>query len=355
MNIFDYLLWRGDLSFAQDEFNEIDALILSIISYIEYDGIINSYPSKKQKKYCHCIEKLFKKTPKENINLGLLLSNKILDVAQKCQESKRFGEISVSNYINRVSSENEEQFCAITYHFLDKIYICFRGTDDTIIGWQENLNMICEKTIPAQTDAVKYLNKVASLFPSKQIIIGGHSKGGNLSFYSSIYCEKSVQDRIIRVYSFDGPGFFKKRLDKEKYLRIKNRMISFLPQNSIVGQFFDLISKKYIIKSNARGLNQHEALSWQIEGKHFIKEKSLTQKSIDIDKGITKLISSLTLKERQELSSEVWKVFSSLELDSLLQIKGNYRQLIRSTASMNRKYRKFIISAILVFVKNGAI
>ncbi|MGN1295405.1 MAG: Mbeg1-like protein [Bacilli bacterium] len=355
MNIFDYLLWRKDLSFSQSEINEVDALIFSVISYIEYDGIIPTYPSKRKIQYAKCVEELFSNTPKKEINLGLLLSNNILDVADICKDSNRFGKVYVSNYINKISSENEEQFCAITYHFLDTIYICFRGTDDTIIGWQENLNMICEKTIPAQTDAVKYLNKVSSLFPDKKIIIGGHSKGGNLSFYASIYCEKVVQDKIIKVYSFDGPGFFKKRLDKDKYLRIKKRLISYLPQDSIVGQFFDLISKKYVIKSNARGVNQHEALSWQIEGNHFVKVKSLTRKSVEIDKGITKLISSLSLEERQELSSEVWNVFSNLELDKLLQIKGNYRQLIRSTSSINKKYRRFIISAILVFIKNGAI
>ena len=42
MNIFDYLLWRKDLSFYQSELNEIDALIFSVISYVEYDNIIPS-------------------------------------------------------------------------------------------------------------------------------------------------------------------------------------------------------------------------------------------------------------------------------------------------------------------------
>ena len=355
MNIFDYLLWRKDLSFYQSELNEIDALIFSVISYVEYDNIIPSYPSKRKKLYRKCVDEVFKKTPKKEIKLGLLLPNNILDVAEECQRSERFGKIFVSNYINRISLENEEQFCAITYHINDTLFICFRGTDDTLIGWQENLNMICEKTIPAQYDSVKYINKVASLYPDKQIIIGGHSKGGNLSFYSSIYCDEDVQKRIIKVYSFDGPGFFKKKLDKEKYHRIKSRLISYLPQDSIVGQFFDLISKKIVIRSNARGVNQHDALSWQIEGTHFIYEKALTHRSIEIDKGITKLISSLNIEERQKLSGEVWKFFSKLELDKIVQIKGNYRQLIRSTTTIDRKYRRFIISAILIFLKNGAI
>ena len=38
--IFDYVDWRGDLTFAQSELNEVDALILSMISYVDFDEII---------------------------------------------------------------------------------------------------------------------------------------------------------------------------------------------------------------------------------------------------------------------------------------------------------------------------
>ena len=38
-NIFDYIKWRGDLSLLKDEFNEIDNLILSRISYLPFKEI----------------------------------------------------------------------------------------------------------------------------------------------------------------------------------------------------------------------------------------------------------------------------------------------------------------------------
>lgn len=38
-NILDYLDWRGDLTFEQSPFNEVDNLILACFSYIELDGI----------------------------------------------------------------------------------------------------------------------------------------------------------------------------------------------------------------------------------------------------------------------------------------------------------------------------
>ena len=38
-NVFDYLAWRGDLTFAQSPFNEADSLILCRLAYIPFDGI----------------------------------------------------------------------------------------------------------------------------------------------------------------------------------------------------------------------------------------------------------------------------------------------------------------------------
>ena len=38
-NIMDYISWRGDLSFEQAQFNEVDNLILACFSYVNLDGI----------------------------------------------------------------------------------------------------------------------------------------------------------------------------------------------------------------------------------------------------------------------------------------------------------------------------
>jgi hypothetical protein len=39
-NIIDYILWRGDLEFEVSEFNEVDNLILSKLSYLNFYGIV---------------------------------------------------------------------------------------------------------------------------------------------------------------------------------------------------------------------------------------------------------------------------------------------------------------------------
>ena len=37
---FDYLRWRGDLTFARDGFNEVDNLLLAELCYLDFGGIV---------------------------------------------------------------------------------------------------------------------------------------------------------------------------------------------------------------------------------------------------------------------------------------------------------------------------
>ncbi len=88
-------------------------------------------------------------------------------------------EIYISDFINKIDVEQEKQFSAITIHLPDDyIYVAYRGTDNTIIGWREDLNMCFSDTVPSQIDAVNYLNKIAKKYdnPKLKILVGGHSK-----------------------------------------------------------------------------------------------------------------------------------------------------------------------------------
>ena len=38
--VYDYLNWRGDLSFRAAPFCEVDSLILSMLSYVDMKGIV---------------------------------------------------------------------------------------------------------------------------------------------------------------------------------------------------------------------------------------------------------------------------------------------------------------------------
>ena len=56
--------------------------------------------------------------------------------------SKRFGTMKATKFVNKIEVENEKQFSAITIIMPDNtLYVSFRGTDNTIVGWKEDFNM----------------------------------------------------------------------------------------------------------------------------------------------------------------------------------------------------------------------
>ena len=56
--------------------------------------------------------------------------------------SVRFGSLKLNYYMNVVNEDKEAQFSAITYVLEDKnVFIAYRGTDATLIGWKEDLNL----------------------------------------------------------------------------------------------------------------------------------------------------------------------------------------------------------------------
>ena len=43
-DLFDYLDWRGDLTFTQDPPNEVDALIFASLAYLDYSSRVSRTP-----------------------------------------------------------------------------------------------------------------------------------------------------------------------------------------------------------------------------------------------------------------------------------------------------------------------
>ena len=210
-NVCDYIKWRGDLELSQSEFNEIDNLILSRFSYFPFDKIINYNE-------VITIKELGERFSKQDIKKLTILWKDDIELFPIMSNSKRFGTMKATKFVNKIEVENEKQFSAITIIMPDNtLYVSFRGTDNTIVGWKEDFNMSFKSHIASQISAKEYLNMIAELYPNKKIRVGGHSKGGNIAVYSAIFATPQIRDRIINVYNNYGPGFCEDILETQEY------------------------------------------------------------------------------------------------------------------------------------------
>ena len=219
-NVFDYLDWRGDIDMSASRFCEVDALILSLLSYLSFDGIV---PEAGAVPFLSVAREFLARYEKaEEKEKGIRL--KTVSLLSRAAKSKRFSSLSVGRYVSRTEERAQMQFAAISFFGENgESYVCFRGTDDSLVGWKENLNMSFLAPVPAQAEAVSYLESVAA-DRAGRLYVCGHSKGGNLAFYAAVMCAPALQERIERAYNLDGPGFSHEFLTRTEYAQMRPKL-----------------------------------------------------------------------------------------------------------------------------------
>lgn len=320
-NVIDYLNWRGDLSFKNDEFNEVDNLVLSILTYIDFEGIVPSMAESGEVILKNTYE--IYKNNKDTTHLkDLPFLKDVPEFFKLASQTTRFGNIILSSYESQLDGEISKQFAAMVFS-LEKDYhfIGFRGTDDNLAGWKEDLQMSFKDEIQSQKEAVNYTKKAMEKYKG-EFILGGHSKGGNLSIYGASHVNEVDFDRILEVYSNDGPGFQKEFLHKEGYLRIKDRIISIVPESSIVGLLMEQSVERHIVSSKGITIFQHNPFLWELMGKSFIYKEGLTKESLGINSTINSWLSSLSNEERESFVNTLFDVIKGTGADTLSDINN---------------------------------
>ena len=277
-NIFNYLEDIQYDNIYDQPFTELDFLLLTEITYLNYDTIVTD--SLELQKASRLID-----VPQYMSEVNSLMNTKHrLKLLTQASIVKRYKNLKLFGYVNDIDLEMQKQFAAMVYKInLDTYVIAFRGTDDSIIGWKEDFHMTYMEHVPAQQTAVHYVQKVMKAFPKATFILTGHSKGGNLATYASSQVEPALQDRIKQIYSFDAPGLNHTIIETEGY------------QSIAIG-----------------GIAQHDTFSWQIENKHFVLLNTLNPDSIQTDKTLKEWVDAVPDDDLKDF----FDVFFGLILDA---------------------------------------
>lgn len=306
-NVFDYLIWRGDLSLSAAPFQRVDALILTCLSYAPLDGLVppegislraaaesyftaNGWPEEKRR--------------------ADFEENTLLFWAALAR-SVRFGGMRLKDYVNQIDPEKEQQFSAVTVELGEAgTFAAFRGTDNTLVGWKEDFNMGYCARVPSQQAAAVYLERTAAL-STGPLWAGGHSKGGNLAVYAAANCSPAVRARLAGVYNNDGPGFCGNALDRAGYEAVRGRIHTFVPQTSVVGMLLDHEEEYTVVCSDQTGILQHDPYSWQLKGPDFgcLEEVDGTSRFVSLT--LKEWIAGLDGPRRAEFVDALFEVLSA--------------------------------------------
>ncbi len=325
--LFDYINWRGDLNFCEVPLNEVDALIFSLISYLDFQDIVSAAHNASPIALKTAANAFFARNPDpKKISLGAIIPKDIVKLFRHLKDCKRFCNVRMKAYVNEIDTDLQMQFSAITFLPGDgSMLVAYRGTDDTLVGWKENFNMSFLASVPAQREAVKYLEKAAENFEGP-IRLSGHSKGGNLSVYAAAKCSKPVQKRLTAVWSQDGPGFGKGFLNDPNYIEVRPLIQTLVPQSSVIGMLLEHDESYHVVKSRQIGLWQHDGTSWEVKGGSFVHLKRVTTESRRLDRTINEWIRRMNREQREQFVEALYQILTtnhSMTLTDLFSIKSS--------------------------------
>ena len=347
-NIVDYLKWRGDLTFDKDPINEIDNLIFSRISYLPFEKI----QFQDKSKFIEFADQ-FKTLANEDF-----YQIDDLDLIAELAKSARFKNLIFSDYFEKLDLVEEKQFAAITVTLPDnEIYISYRGTDASIIGWKEDFNMSFMTNVPSQLEGVNYLEKIAKKYPRKKIRIGGHSKGGNVAVYAGIFCNHKIKNRIIEITNADGPGFDASIINTKEYNEILNKIHTYIPQSSVIGRLLEHEEKYEIIKSTQKGIMQHDIYSWQLEGKKIINISKVTNGS-EMVNGLTRTwLKNTTPKQRENFINMAYEIIAKTNVTNVHELSSallkNIGTVVSTYRNIDESERKELAQVFKTLVKTS--
>ena len=344
--LFDYLKWRGDLDFNQSEVNVLDLLVLSQIVMFNLSRLELSEGETLKRAYKLYSEKYGKE------KLGLIIPDEELVLFKKARHSNRFKNIKILDSQSIISEEKEEQMTASTFLLDDTICVAYSGTDDTVVGWKENFYLIYKDVVEAQVDACKYLKEMMDRYPDNKFYVLGHSKGGNLALYASIKIPQEYQKRIIKTYSFDGPGLNKKLSMEATSEPIFERIVSIIPQSSCVGRLFMHPEATLIIKSSNKRIYQHDVFSWLVDVKDFIYLDELDKEAIELDEHIKSILNSMSDKEKEKLANNAFLILENAGIKRLLDVEAKSKQILEAYFKLSREERNYVFVPFYKLYKN---
>ncbi len=343
-NIFDYLLWRGDLPLSSQPFHEVDGVILARLAYMPFEYIPALPLTVAEAAQCLLAVEDLPVLQKDDLRLLETLA-----------KSPRFQNMVLSRYVNELDGQSQTQFSAITVRLDDRSsFLSFRGTDNTLIGWKEDFNMCFVCPVPAQTLAVNYLREAAGE-ESGVFYLGGHSKGGNLAVYAAAF--SGLGDRVTAIYNYDGPGFDEQVLQSPGYQAVCKKVNTYVPQSSIVGMMLGHEETYTIVHSTQSGIWQHDIYSWEVRRDHFLCLETVDQSSRFIEHTLKGWIADLDHTQREQFVDAVYTVMSQTNANTLRQLTDHWfasaKAVLRCVKDLDEPTRKLVTQTLLLLVKSA--
>ena len=319
MKLYDYIDNYGLYTFEEKAFNEVDNAIFSFLSYANFTNILED---NQELTINDAGRRHLGLHPNKDRNvIAVREGNKLL---RYIKDVKRYKNCILKSY--EYIGDDNVQFGALSIEYQkNKVYVSFEGTDALFSGWKENFMLSYQFPTISHKMAISYLNRKYT-FSNKQLIVGGHSKGGNLALVAAMYANPFVRSKIKKIYNNDGPGLLEKEFSSKKYQKIKKKYSHIMPNYSLVGLLLNHSNDKIVTSTN-KGILAHDIIYWLVEDNHFQKT-TLSPLSQELDKEIQNWFINYKDQDKIEFIRNLDEIFTKAEIKSILDLKKENKKII---------------------------
>lgn len=348
MSMLRYVDGYGCYTFQEVGFNEVDNAVFSSLSYLNLKDIVS--PNRfGPMRLCDVAEVYFEKYVEKEKNI--LAVHNAIKLFRAIKATRRYGTLLLYNYVYE-EGENE-QFSALTIEIHSKlIYVSFEGTDHLVSGWKEDFMFSYMFPTNSQRRAIDYINK-RFLFRRKEIILGGHSKGGNLAMVAGMYANFLVRDKIIKIYNNDGPGLLKEQIESNYYKNIEHKLIHIIPNYSIVGLLLRHRKNYVVVRSAKRGVLAHDLFTWVVQEKQFMRAE-LSSFSSAMEDAMLEWLNRYNREQREKFVTSLFDIFKRANVYNIIDITENKKlifDLITEAKELDLEDRKILKEFFKMVIK----
>ena len=320
MELMDYIEWRNDVSFRAAPFNEIDNVILSYLVYADFGELLHE--PKRHVSIETCLKRFCEKHDMAEVRESKHFIERAPLLLEEMVRGARFRGTKVVHF-REVFDKEEVQQCAALVFLLPggTKYVSFRGTDLSITGWKEDFLMSFTAETEGAKEAVSYLNEVAACVEG-DLILGGHSKGGNFAMFAAAFAEDAVKERILKVYNNDGPGFREEIVRSAAYRELLPKITNIVPQTSIIGRLLSNEAAHTVVKSTAAGIFQHDVTTWEVTKDKFVRAEPDAFSDF-VEKSLGTWLETMDDEARKSLVETVFSMIEMTEAETFAEFGEN--------------------------------
>lgn len=325
-NVVDYVKQYGNMDFRERPFGEADVLVLAMLSYLSFDGVV---PTPAEHGEAVTLARIDEIMDPEKVFENKMYLKRSRSLWEALRGSRRYWDMGCNYCRTRLEEEETMQFAAVTFFPRGSLpVVVFRGTDETIVGWKEDFHLAFSRPVEAQRMSALYLTQVSGLM-RERFLICGHSKGGNLAVYSAIWADPYARDLVERIYSLDGPGFLPELIREESYEQIRDRVCRILPASSLVGMLLQNYENYEVVKSNAFGMMQHDGYSWQIEDGSFVRAEEIQRMRKRMDEVLNRWIFAMPEEERELFVDALFEMIEKTGAATLTEFAADWKRNLK--------------------------